>query len=90
MALVYLLTNLANGKRYVGKTKGSLDKRWYNHLADVKKGSPYALHAAIRKYGKGAFQREVLGEYATEEEALAAEVRSPTTSRRSRSASTAV
>lgn len=73
MAIVYLLTNIENGKRYVGKTKFDVDKRWYNHVQEAKRGSPYAIHAAIRKYGRDAFTRKILGEYPTEEEALAAE-----------------
>ena len=73
MAIVYLLTNLENGKHYVGKTKGTLDKRWYKHVQEAKKGCPFALHCAIRKYGSNSFRREVLVEYATEEEALRAE-----------------
>lgn len=59
MALVYLVTNIENGKRYVGKTKGSLAERWYNHVKDARAGSPYAIHRAIRKHGKQAFTREV-------------------------------
>jgi group I intron endonuclease len=73
MAIVYLLTNLENGKRYVGKTKHDLDRRWYNHIQDARGGSSYAIHAAIRKYGRESFNRAVLGEYTTEEEALLAE-----------------
>lgn len=73
MALVYLLTNLENGKLYVGKTKSTLDARWYNHIKDAKYGSKYAIHRAIRKYGKDSFSKRVLGEYTTEEEALKAE-----------------
>lgn len=73
MAIVYLLTNLENGKKYVGKTKSSVDSRWYEHVRSASDGSRYAIHRAIRKYGKDAFTRAVLGEYPTEEEALAAE-----------------
>lgn len=73
MAIVYLLTNLENGKLYVGKTKGGIEQRWYNHVKDAKNGSNYAIHRAIRKYGKDSFTRRILGEYQTEEEALTAE-----------------
>ena len=73
MAIVYLITNIENGKRYVGKTKHSLAKRWYNHVQEARRGRGFALHAAIRKYGSDAFNRKVLGEYPTEEEALIAE-----------------
>ena len=74
MALVYLITNIENGKRYVGKTKSTLTARWYQHTKDAKCGSAYAIHRAIRLYGAESFNREVLGEYASEEEALLAEI----------------
>ena len=32
MALVYLATNLVNGKRYVGITAKALEQRAYNHI----------------------------------------------------------
>lgn len=73
MALVYLLTNIENGKLYVGKTKSTLQHRWHQHLRDVHNGSTFAIHRAIRKYGKDAFTRRVLAEYPTEEEALVGE-----------------
>jgi len=74
MAVVYVITNLRNGKRYVGKTKWTLQKRWGVHLRDARAGSEYAIHRAIRKYGQDAFAIEVLATYETETEALQAEV----------------
>lgn len=58
--IVYLVTNRANGKRYVGKTQNSMKQRWRNHLADVRRGKNWALHNAIRKYGPGSFEHDVL------------------------------
>jgi group I intron endonuclease len=55
---VYLVTNLVNGKLYVGCTKATLKHRWVQHLSAAKKGSPLALHAAIRKYGAVNFTIE--------------------------------
>lgn len=75
MAFVYLVTNTVNGKRYVGKTKWSLSRRWKIHLRDAATGLGYALHRAIRKYGREAFLVEVVAEYDTEAEALGAEMR---------------
>ena len=49
---VYIVTNVMNGKQYVGLTK-SLEKRWDAHRRS--NGSAPALHAAIKKYGKEAF-----------------------------------
>ncbi len=63
IGLIYLLTNMENGKVYVGQTKSTLDRRWGEHVTCANrangKGSPY-LHAAIRKYGSKHFHREVL------------------------------
>ena len=74
-AVVYLLVNTSNGKKYVGKTKKTLAKRWEDHCRAVARGSKYAIHRAIRKYGQNVFTREVLGEYRSEAKALAAEKR---------------
>lgn len=49
---VYILTNVVNGKQYVGITN-SLEKRWNKHKN--AKGSAPALHAAIKKYGVSNF-----------------------------------
>ena len=57
---VYLVTNRVNGKIYVGCTKASLAQRWRQHRSAAKKGSPFALHAAIRKYGEGNFKIECI------------------------------
>jgi len=49
---IYIITNKANGKQYVGFTK-DLKRRWHQHLAT--NGSAPALHAAIKKYGVDGF-----------------------------------
>jgi group I intron endonuclease len=59
--LAYKVTNVANGKAYIGITAGTLRRRWLAHLSDAaaeRRGS--LLHRAIRKYGVGAFRIEVL------------------------------
>lgn len=55
MTKIYLVTNLVNGKQYVGKTKYSLAHRWLQHC-----NRPYNtyLHNAIEKYGKDNFKIE--------------------------------
>lgn len=71
--LVYILTNLANGKYYVGKTsKPSLSKylRDAISLAIHGKDNRPLLHRAIRKYGAGAFIIEPLAECETNEQAI--------------------
>lgn len=56
--IVYIVTNIANGKRYVGITTGSLSKRWYEHCWQATSGANQALYRAIRKYGIGCFSIE--------------------------------
>lgn len=72
---IYLLTNTRNGKSYVGRTVyKSASKRWSTHKWAAKRGSTSALHAAIRKYGSGAFVLEVLDRVTTLKGAVIAEV----------------
>jgi group I intron endonuclease len=49
---VYIVTNVVNGKQYVGITS-NLNKRWNKHKNAM--GSAPALHAAIKKYGLSSF-----------------------------------
>lgn len=63
--IIYKLTNLANGKIYVGFTSKSLDERWKKHLRDAKNGRKTYLSNAIRKYGKDKFSREII--YSTQD-----------------------
>lgn len=55
--IIYKLTNLKNGKIYIGQTVGSLGKRWNEHSTSMK-NSP--LYNAFRKYGKDSFKIEVV------------------------------
>lgn len=56
--VIYLITNLINGKQYVGQTKKSLNGRWLQHCDPLRPTS--ALGKAIQKYGKEAFKKEIL------------------------------
>ncbi len=62
--VVYILTNMVNGKHYVGWTTKTLDKRWRRHVSDSnapsRKRHCHHLNAAIRKYGPAAFMRHIL------------------------------
>lgn len=58
--IVYKLTNLINGKCYIGATTRTLNERINGHLSDTRKGSPCAIHEAIRKYGIENFSIETL------------------------------
>jgi len=58
--VVYLITNNATGRRYVGKTEKLLAERWGAHLRSAKKNPKTYLHKAIHKYGPEAFNTSVL------------------------------
>ena len=71
---VYLVENSVNGKTYVGKTKFDVGVRMKSHLRAASKGSKYAFHRAIRKYGIDAFRIEAVEICESEESALEAEM----------------
>lgn len=61
--LVYLITNLADGKKYVGASTRSLDERIAGHIWSAfndKETKP--LYEAMRQYGIAGFKWEVLAE----------------------------
>jgi group I intron endonuclease len=59
---VYCITNLANGKKYVGVTANGYANRFANHIwhSRKSKSSCRALHNAMRKYGPNSFSVELL------------------------------
>ena len=59
---VYLVTNLVNGKKYVGCTSWTVQRRWRRHITLADSGSPQLVHKAIRKHGRDNFHVEVLEE----------------------------
>ena len=61
MYKIYQITNIVNGKRYVGITKLSIKSRWNKHLKDSK-NPKYPIHLAISKYGSSNFEITVLHE----------------------------
>lgn len=58
---LYLVTSPV-GKQYVGITTLTVNRRMTGHRTAARQGSPYPLHAAIRKYGFDAMKVEVLDE----------------------------
>ncbi len=52
--VIYVLTNLVNGKKYVGQTTMTLRERLTTHKYQSKRGK-YPINRAIRKYGIGSF-----------------------------------
>lgn len=57
---IYKITNLINGKLYIGQTTVPVEKRWKRHCwaSEYKKNMPIVL--AIAKYGKENFSIETL------------------------------
>ena len=61
MGYIYCITNLVNGKQYIGMTTQYYKKRWQNHLYCIKNngGCPLLL-SAIKKYGLDNFKFEIM------------------------------
>lgn len=73
MAVIYQITNMQNGKYYIGSSI-SFERRAWQHKNDLKRGvhkNPH-LQAAWNKYGEDAFVFEIL-ETVSDEEQLKAE-----------------
>jgi group I intron endonuclease len=66
--IIYVITNTANGKQYVGQTTLGLDVRWWYHVYSAGRGLKYALYRSIRKYGVEAFKIEQIDVAETLEE----------------------
>lgn len=63
MGFIYKVTNNINGKVYVGKTVGSVDRRFLEHKWEANtdaKGRPF--HEALVKYGAENFVLETIEE----------------------------
>jgi group I intron endonuclease len=74
--VVYLITNLINGKVYVGQTIRSISWRFSQHKSSARRGDNLALCRAIRKYGEDNFQIEELSHHESDEELSLAEIAS--------------
>jgi len=77
MPVVYMATNTVNGKRYIGATKFTLEKRKTAHLYAACRGSQDCgkFYNALRKYGSERFSWVTLAEYAHISEAFETEKR---------------
>ncbi len=51
MYKIYVITNLINGKMYVGQTSGSVKKRWSQHKSHTLRKSTHPLYRSILKHG---------------------------------------
>lgn len=57
--IVYKITNIANGRIYVGQTTKSLGQRWRTHLW-ASTSPKFPIQYAIQKYGREGFSIEQL------------------------------
>lgn len=55
---IYKITNLINGKCYIGQTTRNIKERWNSHC--YRKDSKSIINFAINKYGKNNFKLEIL------------------------------
>lgn len=67
MAYIYKITNIVNGKVYIGQTIRKPSLRWNEHKSEslcptARHGYFYHLHCAIRKYGIESFVFEIIDE----------------------------
>lgn len=72
---IYLVTNLINGKKYVGKTSKTIEERWKAHVCNARGSLNTYLCNAIRKYGADNFSITKLAEAQDEYELNALEVK---------------
>lgn len=62
MAFIYKITNLLNGKIYIGQTRMTVKQRMYKHYSRANQNDITGIDAAIKKYGKENFSVETLEE----------------------------
>lgn len=76
MAVIYQITNMMNGKYYIGSS-ASFERRVWSHKYELKNGTHKnpKLQAAWNKYGEAAFVFEILETVAEGESQLACEDR---------------
>jgi group I intron endonuclease len=66
--VIYKITNLINGKIYIGQTN-NFDRRWAEHKLNAKSKPKQLIEQAINKYGVDNFLCELVDECYSQEEA---------------------
>lgn len=70
--IIYKISNLVNGKEYIGRTRCDIRKRFNEHIADSKyTQTTNILHQDIRKYGRENFIIFKVGEFYCENDYVA-------------------
>ena len=72
--IIYKVTNVINGKVYIGKTKNTLEYRKCEHIKKSKNPKLY-FHSALKKYGNHNFVWEVIYECNNNAELNVAEIK---------------
>ena len=67
MGHIYKITNLINGKIYIGKTIKTPEKRWQEHIRKAKQFTNRYLYDAMNHYGYDNFKIESIEECLNEE-----------------------
>lgn len=67
--IIYIAENTINGKKYVGRTIQTLDKRKKAHISESKR-SNYYFHNALQKYGIKNFKWYVIDKAKNENELI--------------------
>jgi len=76
MPIVYQVTNVVTGDRYIGHTVQRLSSRKGSHVYKAKTGQRTdRFHLALRRFGLSLFRYETLAEFDTWEETLEGEKR---------------
>lgn len=72
---IYKITNLVNGRAYIGVTTATVKFRWESHIRATRKarGSKQVITRAIMKYGPDAFVVEHIASARNKEDMLATE-----------------
>lgn len=60
--ILYRITNLVNGKIYIGQTSKSISQRWSRHCWRSEKNKNMAISQAILNYGRSSFKIEQIDE----------------------------